>query len=131
MERIGDYRRMDSARKQRKAMLQQRAGDDDNGGGAVTRGSVLRLGEFHEHFGSRLKDFHLVEDGGAVVSDDNLAAGRGDHLIHSFWAETGPDGVGHGLRRHDVGLADILLPLVVHVGLGLRSFRLRDRRRRH
>ena len=38
----------------------------------------LALGQFHQHFGGRLRQRHLVQDGGAVVGDDDLAVGLAD-----------------------------------------------------
>ncbi|KAG5522546.1 hypothetical protein RHGRI_034641 [Rhododendron griersonianum] len=94
------------------ALLEECAGNDDDGGGSVAGDDVLGLGELDEHLGGGLEDLHLVEDGGAVVGDDDLAGGGGDHLVHALGAQAGPDGVGH-----DIGAADAFLALVVHVGL--------------
>ena len=71
---------------------------------------------------------HLVKDGGTVVSDDDFAIGCGNHLVHATWAETGPDSISDGLRRLNVGLPDVILPLVVDEGLRSTSGTLRNLR---
>lgn len=98
-----------------------RRAPDDDGSGAVAGGGVLGLGELDEHLGGGLEDLHLVEDGGAVIGDDDLVGGGGDHLVHALGAQTGANRVGDGACGHDVGVADVLLALVVNVGLRLRG----------
>lgn len=119
MERVGDDRRVDAVGQEDVALFQESARNDDDGGGTVTSGRVLRLGELDEHLGGGLEDLHLVEDGGAVVGDDDLAVGSGDHLVHALGSQAGPDGIGHGSSGEDVGLADVFLALVVDIRLGL------------
>lgn len=46
------------------------------------------------HASCGVHDAHVLEDGGAVVGDDNFTLGGLDHLVHSSWAERSPDGVG-------------------------------------
>jgi len=107
---------------QGEAVPEEGACDDHNGGGAVSGGGVLGLGELDEHLGGGLEDLHLVKDGGAVVSDDDLARGRGDHFVHAPGTQAGADGFGDGACRHNIGLPDVLLALVVHVRLRLRGY---------
>ena len=76
MEGVGDDGGVDAVGEEEEGVVEEGAGDDDDGGGAVAGGRVLRLGEVDEHLGGGLEDVHLVEDGGAVVGDDDLARGR-------------------------------------------------------
>lgn len=42
---------------------------------------------------------HVLEDGGAVVGDDDFTLRSLDHLVHSSWAERSPYGVGDGCEQ--------------------------------
>ena len=119
MKRIRDDSRVNAVGQEGETLLEKRTSDDDNGGGAVSGSGVLGLGELDKHLGSGLKDLHLVENGGTVVGNDDLAIGGGDHLVHAFGAKAGTDRIGDGACGDDVGLADVLFALVVDVGLGL------------
>lgn len=100
------------------ALFEESSGDDDDGGGAVAGDDVLRFGKFDEKLGRRLKNFHFVENSGAVVSDDDFAGGGGDHFVHTFGTERCTDGVGDGSGGVDVCHTDVVFAFVVHVGLG-------------
>lgn len=63
----------------------------------------------------------LVEDGGTVIGDDDIAVGRGKHLVHAARAEAGAHRIRHSLGCHDVGVANVILALRVHVLLRIRS----------
>ena len=58
--------------------------DDNNGGDAITYGGILGFGELDKHLCGGLEDLHLVEDGGAIIGDDALIRGSGDHFLHAF-----------------------------------------------
>jgi len=66
-------------------------GDDDGGGGAVADLGLLGLGDLDDHVRRRVLDVHLLEDGDAVVRDDDLARGVDEHLVHALRAECGAD----------------------------------------
>lgn len=74
------------------AGAEEGTGHHDNGGGSVTSLNILGLGDFNQlwnkmeglrkiifwstyHFCGRVDNFHLTEDGGSVVSDNDLAFG--------------------------------------------------------
>ncbi|CBI15515.3 unnamed protein product, partial [Vitis vinifera] len=97
----------------------------------IVGNNILRLRELHKHLCRRLEHLHLVENGGAVVGNDNLAAGGGNHLVHALGAQAGADGISHSSCRDDVGLADVIFALVVNVALGLGGAHQRSHGSRH
>ncbi len=105
---LGDLGRVDAFGEEALDGVEEGAADDDDGGGAVAGLDVLRLGEADEHLGGRVLDAHLLEDGGAVVGDEDAAVLVLDHLVHAARAEGGADGVRDGLGREDVGGAHVL-----------------------
>jgi len=63
-------------------LIEELTGDDDSGGGAVTDFLLLRLADLDDHVGRRVVDVHLLQDGDAVVRDDDGPAGVDEHLVH-------------------------------------------------
>mmetsp|Transcript_30051 Transcript_30051/g.103833 ORF Transcript_30051/g.103833 Transcript_30051/m.103833 type:complete len:565 (-) Transcript_30051:9-1703(-) len=110
-ERLSDGRRVQALCQQLVARVEQRPRDDAHRCRAVARLNVLRLGQLHEHLRRRVLDFHLGEDGGAVVGDDDLAVAGLDHLVHTARAQRRANRVGNALGGHDVRHAHILLLL--------------------
>ena len=47
---------------------------------------------------------HLLEDGGTIIGDDDLAVWADEHLVHAFGSEGGLHEGGDGARSHDVDL---------------------------
>jgi hypothetical protein len=78
------------------------AGDDDRRGRAVAHFVFLGLGDFDNHVRGGVLDVHLVEDGDAVVRDDDTAGVVDEHLVHPFRTECGTDGFGDGFAGCDV-----------------------------
>ena len=60
------------------------------------------------HLGSWMHDLHLLDDGGAVVSDRDTAITGLDHFVHALWAQAGADGVGNCFGGDDVAVAHML-----------------------
>lgn len=85
MEGVGDDYGVDVVGEQGETVLEC-AENDDNSGGVVAGRDVLGLGELDKHLVGRMEDLHLVEDGGAVVVDDDLIRGWGDHIVHALGA---------------------------------------------
>lgn len=118
VEGVGDDGGMDAVGQEEGALLEECAGEDDDSGGAVPGDGVLGLGELDEELGGRLEDVHAVEDGGAVVGDEDFAGSGLDHLVHALGAQGGADGVGDGLCGDNVLLSDVFGAFVVDEGLG-------------
>jgi hypothetical protein len=51
----------------------------------------------------------LLEDGGSIVSDEDLSSGITDHLVHTSWTKAGSDAVGNGWMSRLVPLAAWML----------------------
>ena len=49
-------------------------------------------------------DLHLVQDGGSVVGDGDIAVGADEHLVHAFGAQRRPQDVAHAPGCQDVCL---------------------------
>jgi len=79
----GDDGRVDVGIDEVDGLLQQLAGEDHRGGGPIPALLVLGLGDLHEHLGGGVLDVDLLQDGDAVVGDDDVAHGVDEHLVHS------------------------------------------------
>ena len=66
------------------ALLKECAGDVDNDGDVVVSSVVLGFRLLNEHLRYGLEDLHLVEDGGAVIGDDDLGGGGRDNCVYIF-----------------------------------------------
>ena len=108
---VGDDRGVHVGVDQVGGLLEELSGEDDGGGGAVPDLGVLGLGDLDEHLGGRVLDVHLLEDGHAVVGDDDVSHGVHEHLVHAPGPEAAPDGVGDRLRGGDVVELGVLAPL--------------------
>lgn len=96
-------RRVDVLFDQVLGLAEKVASDDSGRRRAVTDFLFLGVGDFDDHLGRRMLDIHLLEDGCAVVGDDDFTARVDEHFIHSAGAECRPDRLGNGLAGHDVG----------------------------
>lgn len=55
--------------------VKEGSSDDNDGGGSISGFNILSLGDLDEHLGGRVDDLHLLEDGGSIVSDEDLSFG--------------------------------------------------------
>jgi len=46
-------------------------GHHDDGGSSISSLNILSLGDLDEHLGGGVDDLHLLEDGGAIIGDQN------------------------------------------------------------
>lgn len=92
-EAVADCGRMDSHFEESFALLHHRAGKDDDRSGAVTCFDILRLGSFNQDLGGRMKHGEVLQDGRAVVGDQDFAFRVLDHLVHAFGAERSAEDV--------------------------------------
>ena len=84
------------------ASLEQFSGKNHSRRRAVIAMLFLSFGHFNDHFRRRMLNVHLLENGRAVVRDDNIAHGINEHLVHTFRSQCGPDSIRYGLGRCDV-----------------------------
>jgi hypothetical protein len=56
-------------------LVEQGTGEDNDTGRAVTDLVVLGLGELDEEASGLVLDFHLLDNGGSVVGDNNITVG--------------------------------------------------------
>lgn len=87
---------------------QKSSSNNDNGGSSVTSLNILGLGDFDEHSSGWVNNFHLLEDGGSIVGNDNLSLGILDHFIHTSWSQRSSDDISDSFGSNDVGGSDIL-----------------------
>lgn len=78
---------MDAGVEEVEGGAEQSAADDDDGGGSIARDDILGAGELDKHFGGRVLDVDLFEDGGAVVGDKDFSGGGLNHFVHAAGAE--------------------------------------------
>lgn len=60
------------------------SGQHDHTGSTVTDLIILTLGKLDEESGDGVLDLHLLDNGGSVVSDQDLSVGSLDHLVHTL-----------------------------------------------
>lgn len=54
-----------------------------------------------------IRAYHLLNNGGAVVGDRDIAIGGHKHLVHALGAERGAQGVSHGLGRKNIAFVSL------------------------
>ena len=54
-----------------------------------------------------MMDLHLLEDGGTIISDDNLTIWGDEHLVHTLWSEGGLEEGGNCSSSQDVDLTNV------------------------
>jgi hypothetical protein len=69
------------------SLLKNGSGQYDNTCGSITNLIILRSRKFNKKSGSLMMDFHLFEDGGTIISDDDFTVWRDEHLIHTLWSK--------------------------------------------
>jgi len=52
-------------------------------------------------------DFHFFQNSSTVVSDNNIAIGTDEHLVHAFGTERGLKEAGYSTCRHNVDLKKV------------------------
>ena len=72
-ETFANYRRVNVLFNEVLASLEQFTGENDRRGRSVKAVLFLSFGHFDDHLCSWVFDVHFLEDGGAVVGDDDIA----------------------------------------------------------
>ena len=49
-------------------------------------------------------NFHLFEDSGSIIGDDNFTVWGNKHLIHTFWSEGSLEETGNSSSGQDIDL---------------------------
>ena len=88
---VGDDGGVDVGVDELLGLLEQLPGEDDGGRGPVPALGVLGLGDLDDHLGGGVLHVDLLQDGDAVVGDDDVPDGVDEHLVHSLGAEGRPD----------------------------------------
>lgn len=65
--------------------------------------SILRPGNVHQGFCSRLDNVQELHDGGSVIGDGHLTLDIHHELVHPSGAQGGADGVADGEASIDIG----------------------------
>mmetsp|Transcript_8220 Transcript_8220/g.9954 ORF Transcript_8220/g.9954 Transcript_8220/m.9954 type:complete len:568 (-) Transcript_8220:99-1802(-) len=107
IEAVSDFERVDALLQKFLGLLEDGTSEHNDTSGAVTDLVVLRSGQLSEESGSLMMDLHLLEDGGTIVGDDNLAIRADEHLVHTLGAERGLHEGGDSARGHDVDLVGL------------------------
>mmetsp|Transcript_1006 Transcript_1006/g.1808 ORF Transcript_1006/g.1808 Transcript_1006/m.1808 type:complete len:305 (+) Transcript_1006:748-1662(+) len=104
LESVGDLQGVDALVEQLLGLLEDGAGKDHHSGRAVSNLVVLRSGQLDKEFGGLVVDLHLLEDGGTIIGDDDIAVGTDQHLVHALGTEGGLEEGGDGPGGQDVDL---------------------------
>ncbi|CAL0303121.1 unnamed protein product [Lupinus luteus] len=114
VEGIRNYGRVDTSSEEDATTVKYNTINHSNSGGSVADSNILRFRNIDKHLRGGLWELNVVEDGGAVVCDDNIARRGGDHLVHSLGVEAGANNISDEFRGGDVNMLDILLALVAN-----------------
>ncbi len=110
---VRDDGRVDVGLDELLSLLEQFTGQHHGSGGAVAALGILGLGDLNDHLGSGVLNIDLLQNGHAVVGDDDISQAVDQHLVHALRSQRRAYGVGDGTGSSDVvrlGLA-VLGPL--------------------
>jgi len=85
-ETISNLQRMKTFIEKLLSLLKNGSSQYNNTSGSITNLIILRSRKLNKKFGSLMMDFHLFEDSGTIISDDDFTVWRDEHLIHTLWS---------------------------------------------
>lgn len=103
-ETIGNLKWVDTLVKKLLGLFKDSTGKNDDTSGTISDFVILGGRKFSQKFGGLMVDFHLFEDSGTVISDNNITIGGNEHLVHSLGTERGLQETGNSAGCHDVNL---------------------------
>lgn len=115
---------VDSLVDQLRSLLEQGTGQHDNTSGSVTNLVILRLGQLDQQLCYVIRDLHLLQDGGAIVGDCDIAVGGDENLVETARTEGSLDKVGDGAGGEDVRLDSFVAVLTLLLALAERKGKL-------
>lgn len=80
---IGNAFGVDSAINQLFGLLKQSSSQNDNSSRPISDFHVLAFGKFDHKLRNLIFDFHLLQNGGTIVRDSNIAIARDQDLVHA------------------------------------------------
>jgi len=81
--------------------------EDNNTSCSITDLVILRSGQLDEEFGGLVMNFHLFQDGGTIIGDDDFTIWTDEHLVHTFWTEGCLEETGNGSCGQDIDLVSL------------------------
>ena len=88
-------------------LLKDGTSEDNNTSCSITDFVVLRSGQLDKESGGLVMNFHLLQDGGTIIGDDDFTIWTDEHLVHTFWAEGCLEETGNGSCGQDVDLVGL------------------------
>ena len=90
LEALRDSQRVDAAVQEHLGLLKEGTREHHHAGGPVADLVILRSRELHEQLADLVLHLHLLQDGGAVVGDGDVAVAALEDLVHTLrWFRAG------------------------------------------
>jgi hypothetical protein len=89
-------------------LVEELTGEHDAAGRTVANLLLEALGDLDHHLGRGVLDVDLVEDGDAIVRDDDVTHRVDEHLVHPSGTERGANGVADSSGSLDVVALGVL-----------------------
>jgi hypothetical protein len=104
---LGDPNGMNASLKKTLSLFEKSTSHDNNSGSSITNFIVLTSGKLNHELGNLVVNVHLLQDGGAVVGDGDVAVRALKHFVHAFRAERGTEDASDGFAGGDVSFLSI------------------------
>lgn len=99
---VGNFERVDTLVEKFLGLLKDRACKHNHTSRTVTDLVVLGGGKFGQKTRGLMVNFHLLQYGSSIVSDDNLTVGTDEHFVHAFRSEGRLHETGNCASRHNI-----------------------------
>jgi len=88
-------------------LVKDSTSEDDYTSCSVTDLVILRGRQLDKESGGLVMNFHLLQDGGTIIGDDDFTIWTDKHLVHTFWAEGCLEETGNGSCGQDIDLVGL------------------------
>lgn len=102
LETVRDLKGVEALIKKEHSLFQDGAGKHHNTCGTITDFVILGAGELDQESGSRVLNFHLLNNGGSIIGYGDFTVGGLHHLVHTLGSHRGTQSVGNRAGSSDV-----------------------------
>ena len=89
------------------SLLKDGTSEDNNTCSSITNFVILGGRQLDKKSGGLVMNFHLLQDGGTIVGDDDFTIWADKHLVHTFWSEGSLEETGNGSCGQDINLVGL------------------------
>lgn len=106
-ETISDLKWVNTFIQKSLGLLKDGTSEDNNTSGSVADLVILRGRQLDKESGGLVMNFHLLQDSGTIVGDDDFTIRTDKHLVHTLWAEGCLEETGNGSCGQDIDLVGL------------------------